>query len=209
MLNKYLFTTYWKSKNIERQKELDLCLIKNLNDNNINHIYLFSECKMENSDKLTVIEIKEMPKYSVFFNYINTNDLFKNSINIIANSDIFFDNTLLKVEEFFPENKKTALALTRHNFNTKTNKAEIHHSMGWSQDTWIFKGQIDNNLICDFQVGVKGCDNRLAFELHRVGYNVINPAHKLKTYHLHETGYRTYTKHRPHQINQCRQIHVY
>jgi Ca2+-binding EF-hand superfamily protein len=39
---------------------------------------------------------------------------------------------------------------------------------------------------------VHNCDNRLAYDIQAHGYNVINPCHTIKTYHLHNSNIRNY-----------------
>ena len=42
-------------------------------------------------------------------------------------------------------------------------------------------------------MGVPACDNRFAYELTKSGYNVLNPAYTIKSYHLHFSN-RNYTE---------------
>ena len=58
-----------------------------------------------------------------------------------------------------------------------------------SQDAWIFRGPI-RRMESDYPMGVPGCDNRLAEELRRAGYTVLNPSFSIRSYHLH-SGHRT------------------
>jgi hypothetical protein len=62
-----------------------------------------------------------------------------------------------------------------------------------SQDTWIFKGGVNQVSGADFTMGIAGCDNAIAHLLEQHGYNVINPSRTIKTYHLHLTNIRNYT----------------
>ena len=60
-----------------------------------------------------------------------------------------------------------------------------------SQDAWIFRGPI-KNVSADFTAGIRGCDNRLAAELHKAGYRVSNPSRAIRAFHLHRSGVRHY-----------------
>ena len=44
----------------------------------------------------------------------------------------------------------------------------------------------------DFNLGIPGCDNRIAWELYRAGYKLINPASKIKSYHYHPSDLHNY-----------------
>ena len=64
-----------------------------------------------------------------------------------------------------------------------------------SQDCWIFKGHPSEGMDCDFRFGVPGCDNRIAYEFGKIGYDVIGPVSKIKVLHYHFTNIRTYNVH--------------
>ena len=67
-----LFTSYYKDKNEERQKEIDFCLDKNISNGFIDKIYILSETDDApfTSDKLKIIPHKR-PTFKDFFNVIN------------------------------------------------------------------------------------------------------------------------------------------
>lgn len=46
----------------------------------------------------------------------------------------------------------------------------------------------------DFQLGKPGCDNRIAYLFKDAGLLPINPCKKIKSYHYHSSGFRTYTQ---------------
>lgn len=182
-----LFYNYYKSENIDRQKELDFCLQKNINNNLINKIYIFSSKKVENvSNKCQIINF-ERPTFLDLFKFINTvtnND----DINIIINSDIYLDETLNLIKNI---NNKI-LCLTRYDV-LSNNKIQFFNST-CSQDTWIFKGKIKEINEANFTQGIAGCDNVIAHLFEKHGYEVINPSLTIKTYHLHNSDCRTYIK---------------
>eukprot|EP00889_Picochlorum_renovo_P006402 jgi/Picre1/33432/NNA_008756.t1 len=113
-------------------------------------------------------------------------------MNIIANADIFFDDTI-KTAKSLPENH--AYALSRHEVsNGKLFKRPD------SQDTWIFHGRIQNNMLLmsaltknNLTLGKPGIDNRLAYELLKAGYKVSNPSKSITSWHVHGTNLREYS----------------
>lgn len=165
-----LFVQVYDCGNEERQKELDYCLAENKNLN-INSVPYFN-----------VIEIKER---------LTFNDLFKltenypNDINIIANSDIYFDETILEARFLKPNE---CYALSRWDY---VNGGAILFNRKDSQDVWIFNGSVTKD-IGHYNLGVPGCDNKIAYELMTNGYSVSNPSKTIHSIHLHNTNYRTY-----------------
>jgi len=167
-----LFFNYYEDSHPERKKEIDLCLQKNLANTHFNTIIVESQSRMT---------------YGNFFERINKiaeND----DISIICNSDIFFDETIKLVSNI---QTNECFALARWEWTGETETPVFCNRVD-SQDSWIFKGKIKDNIYCDFHLGIAGCDNRIAAELQKAGYCVSNPALSVKSYHVHNTGIRTY-----------------
>lgn len=166
-----LFISYYKDNNPIRQKELDFCLLQNLTNPFINTIVF------NHQDRLP---------FNFYFNKINKiTDV--NDINIVANSDIYFDDTLRLAEQIKPDE---CYVLSR--WDDKPNGQCTFFHREDSQDAWIFRGKIRTNLNGDFLLGLCGCDNRLAFELNKAGYHISNPGLSIRAHHLHSSGIRNY-----------------
>lgn len=184
-----LFTSYFIVKNISRQKEFDQCLLNNIKCKDIDRIFLLIEYPIEselvNHEKVTTILIKGRPTYNVFFELINRHSQI-NDWNIISNSDIYFDDTLSNISKY--ETGKICLALTR--WEVKRDRIELLNRVD-SQDCWMIKGHV-LNVRGDFELGKCGCDNAIADRLYKGGYDVVNPSKTIKTYHLHNSDFRTY-----------------
>lgn len=191
----YLFTTYYQAKNPERQAEYDFCINKN-KVANIDRIYLLVENKDDMEAALDehgveVINIQKRPTFRDFFDFIDTEE-FYDSINIVANTDIFFlnmqeiDRNLHRLQR-----GKTCFALSRHEFHL--NRPSHLHDHPDTQDTWIFNGREKLSEVknVDFTMGIAGCDNRLAYELTQAGLDVLNPSRTIKTFHFHDTAIRS------------------
>lgn len=171
-----LFVQVYKSDNLARQKELDTCLKinKNLSSNGVKWF--------------NVIEINERLTFRQMFELIKK---YPNDINIISNSDIYFDDTILACRFI---NKNEVLALSRWDYNNG-NMAILFNRKD-SQDVWVFNGEVNCNG-GDYQLGTRGCDNKIAWELKQAGYNVLNPAKSIHAIHLHNSNHRTYTSNSP------------
>lgn len=188
-----LFTSFYKDKSNVRQAELDLCMKMNKQNNNIDKIYVLLEGNKEDfnvlkHEKIKVIE-SVRPTYKMFFELVNSVTQ-PEDINIIANTDIFFDNSILLCNLHMRNND--CYALSRYHINE--DKSIRLHNEKYSQDSWIFKGQIKMPAYCDFYLGMRGCDNRIAYELRAAGYNITNPAYSILTLHYHISDLHNYTE---------------
>jgi hypothetical protein len=124
------------------------------------------------------------PTYRDWFRLANEHCQSPYDLSIIANCDIYFDDTLGLLKQW--DLSDTCLALSRHQVHVDGTVAlECWHN---SQDTWIFQGFIRPLHNIDYPMGIWNCDCRLAWELRHADYYVANPCHTLKTYHLHHSG---------------------
>lgn len=186
-----LFTTYYRDKNKQRAKEIDKCLKLNVNNPMFSQVVVFVEHDdlpvpyyRENT---TIAMVKYRPYYSDIIRVANH---LMADFSIICNSDIYFDDSLSKIRSMA---KDEVYALSRWDCQ-KDGTVKLLNQKD-SQDTWIFRGKISEQLRCDFSMGKAGCDNRLAFELMQAGYRVSNPSHSIVTHHLHNSNVRNYNIH--------------
>lgn len=183
-----LYTSYYQDKNPIRQTELDFVWKQNLENPLIDRIMLFAESVPELiNDKVTIIS-SNRPTYNDKFNAINRYCVSPMEISIIANSDIYFDESLKELESII--SGRFCIALSR--YDVKPGCEPKLHEEKFSQDTWIFCGKVKPVKFGGFHLGVPGCDNRIAWELNRAGYILKNPASKIKTYHYHPSDLHTY-----------------
>lgn len=179
-----LFVNYYIDTLPERQKEIDSCLLKNIQNENIGRIIVFisNDCQLPialHSNKITQVIHNERLTYMRFFQQTQS---YPNDINILANSDIYFDSTLI---ETLLMSKDSCYALRRYEVQHNGNIEPFHLGGSVSQDVWIFNGNVKYIEDCDFSLGIGGCDNRIAFLIQQAGYKITNPCTKIKTYHLH------------------------
>ncbi len=183
-----LYTTLYNENDKWRRKELITSLRKNCELSAIDRIYILNEGG-DISDlaagKIEVINIQNRPTYQDFFALINQLTS-SEDINIIANTDIYFDRHIA-VLNYLGFTNHACLALSRWNFNSNGQATLFNRND--SQDVWVFQGKI-RNVNANFPTGIPFCDNRILYELQQAGYRVLNPAFSIKTYHLH-TGDRS------------------
>jgi hypothetical protein len=174
-----LFTSWYHSDNEQRNEENRICLQKNFENPLISKIILLCDNNSEESvcvnSKIGIVIVGDRPTYADFFKVMQG---FPDDIKILANSDIYFDDTLSYIRDM-PEGN--CYALTR--WDDKEHGKFLNPNPG-SQDVWIFKGKL-KDIYGDFQLGFWACDCRLIYELRKAGYVVQNPCITIKTYHLH------------------------
>lgn len=223
-----LFVNYYRTADPERQKEISFCLEKNSLNPLINRIIIFSdlwviddalgiekrrlagtheEIATHIHPKQEVVPI-DRPTYQDFF---DTASDYPDDINIIANSDIYFDETIKLVEGM---GDNDAYCLTRWEYNKGDIQPffRIHGAPPcWSQDCVIWKGvnrlknagevwatnlQTNQDELIPYTLGWPGQENHMAWLLKNAGYNVKNPSLSIKAIHVHKERSRPQYKYR-------------
>lgn len=137
--------------------------------------------------KIRLLEHGRRLIYSQLFAFANLH--LKGAAVIIANADIFFDETLALLEEETLAGRM--LCLSR--WDQATDGTLRHFDHPESQDAWIFEPPLPP-ITADFCLGKPGCDNRLAYEAERAGLLLSNPSRSVRARHLHNTGIRRYSE---------------
>lgn len=200
-----LITQFYISADPLRHAEILKCLEFNLSNSLIDTIYLITEKYYSDEDmnivnnlnksKVIQINIGQRMKYSDAFDIIESNSI--NGYIIVANSDIFFDSTLVNLyTSGLHINKKIFSQLRFEYTNTDLSACSIFGPRGDSQDTWIFHSNNNISKPCrklfNFQLGIPACDNHILYLFMILGYKVHNEPYLIKTYHNHQTEVRTY-----------------
>lgn len=191
-----LFTSYYQCGDPRRQTEIDACLAHNVANSAIDKLIVFIDdgsALRWKHPKIHVINIDYRPTYLHWIE--QTAALGLKGVSILCNSDIHFDEDITDFTQCFSE-PKTFVALSRWEVLSTGN--EMHPNPHWSQDVWAIhtKDMVDKNLAptLDFPMGVPRCDNKIAYQFGIYGWKVINPCEHIKSFHVHETGFRTYDK---------------
>lgn len=199
----YLFTQFFIHRDKQRQLEITECLKRNINNPVISKIFLLNEQiytpqEMQlNSGKIHQENIGKRLSFQDVFKFIRMNNI--SGYFIIANSDIFFDDTLNNLQLSTLHEKKQMFAQLRYEYDEKlgTRNSPIFGPRFDSQDTWIFH---TNYTILENQekamniiLGQPGCDNKIIYILTILGYDIINDPLFIKTFHNHKSKLRDYT----------------
>lgn len=189
-MNKNLYLIYWSSPEKARNKEVLDTIKQNIQSGFFTNIYIFTD---ENSQKdlsflaeNIVIVQRPLTTYQDIFDYSNKICSSSECLNILANSDILFNNSI-----FYAKNitDNDFYCLTRYEKNGILHKHDDPYRGSDSQDVWIWKNKckIQN---ANFSLGFIGCDNKIAYFAYDSGYNVKNPSLTIKTHHKHEVNVR-------------------
>lgn len=168
----------------EREAELIECMRRNCENTTITKIFNWGNMPYDHP-KVVNVETDKRPTYQDFIDAANKEGA---DYTILANSDLYYDDTLKWIDKV--NLNKVMIALCRYDIVNGNPKLE---AFSWSQGTWIFKGKIELTDV-DYQLGVKGCDNAIAYDADHQGYKVLNPAKDIKCYHLHKSSFRTNTE---------------
>jgi hypothetical protein len=185
-----LFTTLYAEKSPARMAEYLECLQRNLECREIAEVCLLVDgdgVEIPASPKIRMRRISARPTYADYFGWINE-VAGENDISVIANTDIWHD-AHLKLFENWTLPERTVLALSR--WNLRADGPAVLYDHNDSQDSWIVRGMV-SGVTGDFPVGIPRCDNRIAAEFERAGYQVRNPSFSIKSFHVHAGPARVY-----------------
>lgn len=178
-----LYQNYYHSNDSYRRAEINQALENNLKNEFIDHVCLLCEPGETPPVEHKKLEIFWCPRptFKDFFSITSTIPTAnktpeKDTIKVIANSDIFFDSTIRLIKQLQPYQ---CFALSR--WETKTKSL---FNQDDSQDVWCFRDQISVND-CNFHLGLPGCDNRIAQIISDYGYEIFNPSKSIRCWHLH------------------------
>jgi hypothetical protein len=185
-----LVTTFYYEKDVNRRNEFLRAIKYNVDNSQIVKIYILCESGEEFiagiDSKILIIKQEQRPKFQDLIKVANA--LSSEVIRIIANTDLYFNETLAKANEL---KSKHVYCLTR--WDLKSNGEIEFYPNFKSQDSWIFRDSLPEN-IGDYFMGLPGCDNRLAGELCESNFKITNPSFSIKSIHIHKTNKRTYNK---------------
>lgn len=192
-----LFLPYYTPKDQDRAAEINFCLQKNCENSHIRKIFLLKDdvppCPIVN-EKIDVIQIRQRPTYGDWLRLAI--ERCPDNVAILANSDIYFDDTILHIAKLFSEHSRSFAAISR--YDKIGENIAPHPNPHWSQDTWaVVPSEIEYSVVRSadlIPLGKPRCDNKIAYLFAINGYKIFNPVSEVKTIHVHESGLRYYDK---------------
>ena len=191
-----LFTSYYQCGDLSRQSELDASFVNNVKNPDVDVLYALVDDGSDlpvSSSKIRKINLTQRPTYQDWISLTYTEKL--SGISVLANTDIYFDSSIKKLKDALSI-PNSFLALSR--WEIKGNSSHPHPNPQWSQDVWGLSCDADINRhlykLLDFPMGIPRCDNKVAYLFAMYGWRVLNPLHHVRSYHLHESEVRGYSK---------------
>jgi hypothetical protein len=191
-----LIAQYYIDSNPVRAKEIKHCLHQNVDL--FDKIILLNEREyspeemgfLHANPKIVQSFVGRRMRYEDAFNYARSLDT--PAYIVIANSDIFFDNTLVNIRNSDLSEHKKCMAQLRIEYSPDR-PPQLFGPRYDSQDAWIFHTNHLPPFPINVGLGVPGCDNKLAYLLHCGGFDVINHPDAVRTFHYHTSQVRRYT----------------
>jgi hypothetical protein len=178
--------------NRERLAELLTCIERNAANRHIDAVHVFVEEEADvssfpqlQSPKIHIVPNGRRVTFRRLFDYANRE--LRGERVIVANTDVFFDRTLARLDDY--DLTGWLLCLSRWDLNG--DGVWRHFDYDMSQDAWIFEAPVPD-IACNFHLGVLGCENRLAWEAAHAGLKLANPSRSIRAYHLPASGVRRY-----------------
>ena len=193
-----LLTGFYHDPSPVRTEEFLECIRRNSANPHIDHIAVFLEEQISTSQPEALVPAMAHPKVQLIPHgkRLTFADLFEHANRhlvdarvVIANADIFFDETLALLKAEPIEGRMFCLS----RWDEAADGTLRHFDRPYSQDAWIFQPPLPR-LVSDFCLGKLGCDNRLAYEAERAGLIVSNPSRSVRARHLHLSAVRRYTR---------------
>jgi len=201
----YLITQFYIDKDRERQKEIVSCLKRNIKLNIFKFIILLcerrytkEELEIDDNEYRNVLQIVIKKRMTYADAFLIIKQLKLKGYMCVANSDIFFDNTINNLHHTCLSYRKSCFCLLRIDY-IKDKKLEDHKLdklQNWSQDVWILHSNFlpkDNLKKYNYKLGIPGCDHIILNKLYNDGFICYNYPYMIRTYHYHTSNIRNYT----------------
>ena len=192
---------YYAAHSVERQVEIDQCLMQNLRNPLVSKVHVLTEEAFDlhyfrefseslwGFSKLFQVVLGRRLTFQAAFEYASRN--LRGELVALANADIYFDQSLSRLADARLDFANHVLALLRWDVLPDA-------SLQWrprmdSQDAWIFRSPLPP-LECDFPLGLLQADNRIVQVMIDAGMRVSNPSLAIKAHHLQLSQQRDYTE---------------
>jgi hypothetical protein len=199
----HIIYQYFIPTNKLRQHEILTTLQKNVENEHVSQVHLlneriYSEKELGiSSKKIKQHNINKRLCYNDVFQYVRTKKL--NGFVICMNADIFFSNLSIEnIKRTRLKERREMLALLRYEYNpSRPNQSQLFGPRFDSQDSWIFHSNMlfeeKFDRAFSFPFGKPGCDNKLIYLFHCLGYKLYNDPLQFVSYHVHSSKLRSYT----------------
>jgi hypothetical protein len=187
-----MLSQYYNADSNERQKEINICFLQNLENPHIKQIINFTEYgtnipdEIRQHSKFISVDVNNRLTFKFAVDYANEH--LQDEFVCLSNADIFLDfkSDWSTMYRMIVTNNNIVYALSRTEFDgQKFYKDKYLNSIGYAnaQDAWFFVPGLENIRNIDFFIGTLGCDNAFAHRLKQAGYIPLNSPNEYKIYH--------------------------
>ena len=205
-----LFSQFYTASAKKRTHELVECLKRNVKCKWVDRIVLLNEKDESATWSSFPAKYKAKIEQRILGRRLTYADFFQevvcrypdgsglDAVVALANADIYFGEETAEVWRIRWEDR--ALCLLRwDDLGEGPSRAHLFGPRADSQDVWMFSAAsvASRKWIwkdVDIPLGKPGCDNAILHPLLKQRFLLSNPALSLKTYHLHNSGVRSYGK---------------
>ena len=188
---RFFVSFYNDSADKYHNTEIRDCLTRNASASFFNEVHVVCEdadaeafVRANYPESVKIHRVSARPTYKTLMGFADT-DAQDGDINILANADIIFTPSIAMLR--YIEMTNTVVCLQRWENENDRASIQIKNS---SQDVWCWKNQFEDIDSFDFQIGLPSADNRLAYEIKSMGFNIINPCIDIVTIHSHKNKTR-------------------
>lgn len=202
-----LFVQFFIHPHAERCEEIKFCLKANVMNPLIQYIYLLNENQKDgtyrpfteeelgiSSEKIIQIPLGHRLMYSDVFKFAH--EMNCHGYNVLANSDIFFDDSLANILKSDMNQTPIMMCQLRYEYDGTPTGIKIFGPRPDSQDAWLWHSKWTNKLIHNksfhFQLGQAGCDNHITYLFKISGFALVNDPQLVHCLHYHKTQIRDY-----------------
>ena len=199
-----VFVQFFVAKNPLRQKEIELCFQKNIENPLISKLIIYFEKEADIAlipDHERIIKRLYPPRMTYGYWLKETDQLPVGELSFLINTDMYLEQSIAHIISHRAKilEEKRFIALSRYNPNYAANENEfvLNADPHWTQDVWgVAKAAepFPPALLQEaaFELGQPGCDNKIAYVMHSYGFKVSNPCFSVKTIHLQADDGRSY-----------------
>jgi hypothetical protein len=190
-----LVTQFYIPQNAQRFDEVKEALKRNVANQFLESITLLNE-RWYTAEELGVSSSKI--NQLLVPHRVKFNELFGQRFpgyTVVANADIFLDETIANVRSSDIHCSKKIFSLLRYEFTSPNlDECPLFGPRADSADTWIIHSNHHFPLnVFNFEMGRPGCDNKLNYLFRMLDYEVYNDPLFIRTYHCHKETERNYT----------------
>ena len=197
----FLFTQFFVPPDKIRKKEIFGCLRRNIRNPCFTRIFLLNESTIDPQyipddpeGKVEQFQIGKRMDFVSIYQFITTRNL--QGYIVIANADIYFNQTLSSIQNTNLHKEKSIITLLRYNLNYSYDELEIFGPRYDSQDSWIFHTNycVSSKYWKGFNIpiGTVGCDNKILYIFKILGFTIFNVPKLIQSIHWQDSKFRNY-----------------